>query len=425
MKAIKERKIVYTSGQIAERVRAMAAEIDAVYGDEPLVAVCVLKGAVFFFTDLVRAMRSENLELDFVRLSSYGKGTSSSRHVVFSKDVDCDITGKHVLIVEDVVDSGLSMQFLMRQFEARGARSLRLAALVDKNERREVDVLVDFAGFKLEEGFIVGYASDYAEKYRPCLMWKRAGLRIHRGLAPARTWSQMMEIQCPHCASRFNLPEHLARPGAKLRCSVCKAVFALQLPEPAPAPIPDLLPDDVEQPRPRRRWLFWLMLLLLLACGGASVYWYCWHERPLTPVQGTAATAENIALLTMKDVRQYYVNNEKMGKILVIEGRVVNEFPQPVSMITVEAVLYGQNQKVIASNRQTAGNQLTPLQLSVLDKEAMASRLADPEKEQGANVTLLPGASAPFMVVFDSPPNDVSEFYVAIVDAQKGVPLPR
>ena len=162
MNAIKERKIVYTSGQIAERVRAMAAEIDAVYGDEPLVAVCVLKGAVFFFTDLVRAMRSENL----VRLSSYGKGTSSSRHVVFSKDVDCDITGKHVLIVEDVVDSGLSMQFLMRQFEARGARSLRLAALVDKNERREVDVHVDFAGFKLEEGFIVGYGLDYAEKYR-------------------------------------------------------------------------------------------------------------------------------------------------------------------------------------------------------------------------------------------------------------------
>ena len=237
----------------------------------------------------------------------------------------------------------------------------------------------------------------------------------------------MMEIQCPHCASRFNLPEHLARPGAKLRCSVCKTVFALQLPEPAsaPAPIPDLLPDDVEQPRPRRRWLFWLMLLLLLACGGAAVYWYCWHERPLTPVQGTAATAENIALLTMKDVRQYYVNNEKMGKILVIEGRVVNEFPQPVSMITVEAVLYGQDQKVITSNRQTAGNQLTPLQLSVLDKEAMASRLADPEKEQEANVTLLPGASAPFMVVFDSPPNDVNEFYVAIVDAQKGVPLPR
>ena len=154
MNTIKERRIVFTAGQIAERVRAMAAEIDACYGDDPVVAVCVLKGAVFFFTDLVRAMRSENLELDFVRLSSYGRGTSSSRHVVFSKDVDCDIAGKHVLIVEDVVD------------EARGARSLRLAALVDKNERREADVRVDFAGFKLEEGFIIGYGLDYAEKYR-------------------------------------------------------------------------------------------------------------------------------------------------------------------------------------------------------------------------------------------------------------------
>lgn len=234
-----------------------------------------------------------------------------------------------------------------------------------------------------------------------------------------------MEIQCPHCASRFNLPENLARPGAKLRCSVCRTVFALHMPEPAPAPIPDLLPDDVVQSRPRRRWLFWLMLLLLLASAGAAVYWYCWHERALTPAQGTAATSENIALLTMKDVRQYYVHNEKMGKILVIEGRVVNEFPQPVSMITVEAVLYGQDQKVIRSSRQTAGNQLTPLQLKVLDKESMISRLADPDGEQGANMTLLPGASAPFMVVFDALPADVSEFFVTIVDARKGVPLPR
>lgn len=234
-----------------------------------------------------------------------------------------------------------------------------------------------------------------------------------------------MEIQCPHCASRFNLPEGLARPGAKLRCSVCKTVFALQLPEPAAGPIPDLLPDAVEQPRPKGRRLFWLMLLLLLVSAGAAVYWYCWREHPLTPVQGSAATSENISLLTMKDVRQYYVNNEKMGKILIIDGRVVNEFPQPVSMITVEAILYAQSQNVLASRRQIAGSQLTPLQLTVLDKETMTDRLADPEKEQGANVTLLPGASAPFMVVFTEPPSEVSEFYVAIVDAQKGVPLPR
>ena len=115
---------------------------------------------------LVRALQNKNLELDFVRLSSYGKGASSSKHVIFSKDVEIDICDKHVLIVEDIVDSGHSMRFLLGQFAARKARSLRLAALVDKNERREIDVHVDFAGFKLTQGFIVGYGLDYAEHYR-------------------------------------------------------------------------------------------------------------------------------------------------------------------------------------------------------------------------------------------------------------------
>ena len=166
MNAIKERKIVYTSGQIAERVRAMAAEIDAFYGDEPLVAVCVLKGAVFFFTDLVRAMRSENLDLDFVRLSSYGKGTSSSRHVVFSKDVDCDITGKHVLIVEDIIDSGRTLSYLLENLKTRNPKTLRLCTLLDKPDRRVVDVNVDYVGFVIPDEFVVGYGLDYDQKYR-------------------------------------------------------------------------------------------------------------------------------------------------------------------------------------------------------------------------------------------------------------------
>jgi len=163
---VKELKTVFSQEQIAERVQELAAEIDACYGQEPLVAICVLKGGFVFFSDLVRALQNKNLELDFVRLSSYGKGASSSKHVIFSKDVEIDICDKHVLIVEDIVDSGHSMRFLLGQFAARKARSLRLAALVDKNERREIDVHVDFAGFKLTQGFIVGYGLDYAEHYR-------------------------------------------------------------------------------------------------------------------------------------------------------------------------------------------------------------------------------------------------------------------
>ena len=150
---VKELKSVFTPEQIAVRVRELGVEIDGLYGQEPLVAICVLKGGVIFFSDLVRALHNQNLELDFVRLSSYGKSSASSKHVIFNKDVEVDIRGKHVLIVEDVVDS-------------RQGRSLRLAALVDKRERRQADVKVDFAGFVLNKGFIVGYGLDYAERYR-------------------------------------------------------------------------------------------------------------------------------------------------------------------------------------------------------------------------------------------------------------------
>ena len=128
--------------------------------------ICVLKGAFVFFSDLVRRLQNRNLELDFVRLASYGKSDVSSGLVVFSKDVENDISGKHVLIVEDIVDSGRTMRFLLDQLAARHPRSLRLATLVDKGERRQAKVEVDFAGFTLRQGFIVGYGLDYAERFR-------------------------------------------------------------------------------------------------------------------------------------------------------------------------------------------------------------------------------------------------------------------
>lgn len=157
--------------RLAERVRDLAAEIDAIYGDEPLVAVCVLKGAFVFFSDLVRLLKNPNLELDFVRLSSYGMNSCSSKHVIFGKDIEADILDKHVLVVEDIVDTGHTMRFLLDQFAARNPRSLKIAALVDKYERRETDIDIDFSGFKISKGFIVGYGLDFAEKFRtlPCI----------------------------------------------------------------------------------------------------------------------------------------------------------------------------------------------------------------------------------------------------------------
>ena len=157
---------VFSRAEIERRVNELAAAIDAKYGEESLVAICVLKGAFIFFSDLVRKLTNPNLELDFVRLSSYGKSTESSGHVVFSKDAEIDIRGKHTLIVEDIVDSGQTMEFLCDQFKARRPKSIAIASLVDKLERRISGVKVDFPGFSLNKGFLVGYGMDYAEKYR-------------------------------------------------------------------------------------------------------------------------------------------------------------------------------------------------------------------------------------------------------------------
>lgn len=159
-------KPIFTRRQIQERVAQLGEEISGKYGDEPLAAICVLKGACMFFSDLARKITNPTLELDFVRLSSYGMNSESSRHIIFSKDIEIDIYDKHTLIVEDIVDSGYTMRFLLDQLNARKPRSLAVAALVDKHERREADVKVDFPGFQLPDGFIVGYGMDYAEHYR-------------------------------------------------------------------------------------------------------------------------------------------------------------------------------------------------------------------------------------------------------------------
>jgi len=157
--------LLFSAETIAKRLDELAAEINAVYAGEKLVAVCVLKGAFMFFSDLVGRLTCEP-ELDFVRLASYGQGMESSRSINFTKDVELSLKGKHVLIVEDIVDTGCSMDFLLRQFAARGALSLRLVSLIDKHERRELPVHVDFVGFSVPEGFLIGYGIDYAEKYR-------------------------------------------------------------------------------------------------------------------------------------------------------------------------------------------------------------------------------------------------------------------
>lgn len=157
--------ILYDAAAIDARLREMAAEINARYAGRPVLVVGVLKGAFIFCADLVRRLTMP-LEVDFVRLASYGGGSVSRAEISFSKDVETPLVGKDVLIVEDIVDTGRSMNFLFAQFAERGAASISLAVFVDKPGRRKIPVKADFMAFRAPDAFVVGYGLDYAERYR-------------------------------------------------------------------------------------------------------------------------------------------------------------------------------------------------------------------------------------------------------------------
>lgn len=151
---------------IQARVREVAAEIERDHpGDEEIHLVCVLKGGFVFMSDLVRAM-SPRVTLDFIAVSSYAKGTKSSGEVRMLKDLDSGLEGRNVVIVEDIVDTGLTLTYLQEILRARSPKSLRTACLLSKPSRRQVDVGVEYIGFTIDDHFVVGYGLDFAEKYR-------------------------------------------------------------------------------------------------------------------------------------------------------------------------------------------------------------------------------------------------------------------
>lgn len=159
-------KVLLSAEQIHERVRALGSEIEADYPKQDEIhLVGVLKGGFMFMADLVRAM-SARVTLDFIAVSSYQRGTRSSGEVRMLKDLDSGLEGRHVIIVEDIVDTGLTLTYLQDILRARAPRTLRTACLLSKPSRRQVDVKVEYVGFTIEDRFVVGYGLDYAEKYR-------------------------------------------------------------------------------------------------------------------------------------------------------------------------------------------------------------------------------------------------------------------
>lgn len=160
-------KILITQEQIQQRVEELGAQIACDYVDKEPILVCILKGAVMFYADLCRAIRIP-VNMDFMAVSSYGNRTKSSGEVEIRKDLSRPIDGRHVLIIEDIVDSGFTLSYLTRVLASRGAASVRICTLLDKPERRApgITIKADYFGFTIGNEFVVGYGLDYAEKYR-------------------------------------------------------------------------------------------------------------------------------------------------------------------------------------------------------------------------------------------------------------------
>ncbi len=160
-----EKEIVFSRQEIAERVQQLGQKITTDYKDRPLVLIGVLNGAYVFLADLARAIDLP-VVIDFIRVASYGDATTTSGTIRLTKPPEIDLTGKDILLVEDIVDTGTTLAWLHQYFKEHRVASVKICALIDKHERREAEVVVDYSGFQVEKGFLIGYGLDHAEQFR-------------------------------------------------------------------------------------------------------------------------------------------------------------------------------------------------------------------------------------------------------------------
>ena len=159
-------RVLISAEQIQTRVRELAEQIDADYPEGPLYLVSILKGAFIFVADLARALKKHSVRIEFMAISSYGNQKSTSGQVKVTRDLDVNIEGQNILIVEDIIDSGVTLSYLTRLLQQRKPKSLEIATLLDKPERRIQPVHVKYIGFQIPDEFVIGYGLDYAEDYR-------------------------------------------------------------------------------------------------------------------------------------------------------------------------------------------------------------------------------------------------------------------
>ena len=159
-------KQVLSPEKIQKKVKELAEKIENDFKGEPLVFIGTLKGAFIFLADLVRNIKNSPVEIDFIRAKSYGMSDTSSEEVIITKDVELSLEGKNVILVEDIVDTGITLKFLKEHLKLHNPKIVKICALIDKKERRKEEVELDYVGFVIEKGFLVGYGLDFAEKYR-------------------------------------------------------------------------------------------------------------------------------------------------------------------------------------------------------------------------------------------------------------------
>lgn len=163
---LQEVDVLFSEEQIQDKIRELGQRISQDYRGEHLLVLGILKGAFIFMSDLVRQAHDVDMELDFMSVSSYGASAQSSGEVRILKDLDSSVEGKHVLVVEDIIDTGLTLNYICEILQKRGTRSLKICCLLDKPSRRKSPIVPDYVGFTIPDHFVVGYGLDYAEKYR-------------------------------------------------------------------------------------------------------------------------------------------------------------------------------------------------------------------------------------------------------------------
>lgn len=231
-----------------------------------------------------------------------------------------------------------------------------------------------------------------------------------------------MIVTCPNCLTKFNFPDNQAKPNTKLRCSVCKYVFPL-IQEEQNLSLNSV--KSLDSPKKKKKWSFTKKLLLLLSILTIIAGCYAWFTFPqvkniaqrFLSSEKKEEPTDLISLIALRDVVQYNINNEKLGNVSVIEGKVVNGFSEPRELIRLEASLYDKNGKLLISKEQLAGTTVSLFQLQVLGEQELERALTNKIDILANNTNIPPKGEVPFMIVFYNPPDNAAEFGVKIIDA--------